>query len=737
MKWKLLLSICLILMLTLSVGLAIDRNTGLSLGNSDDGDSREEALAGNVASDEETETTTFTVAGTRYQSAEEEVETDDGNTLIVGVIEIEEEDETSFIGVPSTDYASCGSHSDCAATAACYKPDNMNNMCIPCYDSDNGFDAYTAGVSQGVNSYYDFAYYGTDYAADTCLENGQLQEWSCSSDGSNTYLALTYKDCPWGCADGACLTIEAIDGGVIGFTECDDLIDNDPEYVEAHSYAGVTEDENGNTIDGIDAYGVCVIDGERQRCTSLSTFDESSSTNIATLRSACGKACIMAGGDYIKYDPQCAYPSRDQEINVCSDGRDNDEDGLTDYPNDPGCQNYGDDAEQDEPLEYVEVPIGDGEETSAPIYENIVEDVFGSVLDTRTCDSHSDCGSTAACGNTGYCIECRESDGGSNVYTQGFYQGVFYFEGTTISGDQALGDVCGSNGLVEFYCQEFNTNTFLTSKVYECEGDCADGACELGLAMGDSVFDTGEEESQTFDSKRELGQFLGSAEEETVRVEIDPSKGLTLGDALDYADDSDNDMEIAGINYPGLAAAFENLGSEETTESYTCSDNYDCVEAGKGLVCEENICVNMCKWKLIECTNGEDDDGDGDIDYFGGCDTDNDGKSEAICGCFVHDVETDSMELVSASNGGICASVYTFGCVDLESGDFSNQQCQGDYYPADGTCTSPLYVYEGGLDNGGNALKTEIAGTKGTSGLGLQRAAGVSAAKWYNPMSWF
>ena len=47
-------------------------------------------------------------------------------------------------------------------------------------------------------------------------------------------------------------------------------------------------------------------------------------------------------------DPGCSTPNDGNEADpACSDGFDNDSDGLTDYPNDPGCSTPGDTSETD------------------------------------------------------------------------------------------------------------------------------------------------------------------------------------------------------------------------------------------------------------------------------------------------------------------------------------------------------------------------------------------------------
>src|SRR5688572_5953706 len=52
-------------------------------------------------------------------------------------------------------------------------------------------------------------------------------------------------------------------------------------------------------------------------------------------------------------DPSCAsgHDTEDQDpVTDCNDGEDDDGDGLTDYPDDPGCENPVDDDELDNPV---------------------------------------------------------------------------------------------------------------------------------------------------------------------------------------------------------------------------------------------------------------------------------------------------------------------------------------------------------------------------------------------------
>ena len=99
----------------------------------------------------------------------------------------------------------CTSNSDCNSDAAC---DTSSGSCITCEESDSGLDYLNSGTGSGL-------YYAGSYSfssEDSCNSRGNLEEYYCSSDGSNTILYSEELSCEdeygfgYVCFEGFCTT---------------------------------------------------------------------------------------------------------------------------------------------------------------------------------------------------------------------------------------------------------------------------------------------------------------------------------------------------------------------------------------------------------------------------------------------------------------------------------------------------------------------------------------------------
>jgi hypothetical protein len=135
-------------------------------------------------------------------------------------------------------------------------------------------------------------------------------------------------------------------------TQCQDMIDNDGDGAADYPYDPGCDSPLDNTekddepvaecSDGIDNDGDGLIDYEVV-CTPHADPNADH------------------GGCYIVGDPGCSSPYDDDESDVapeCSDGIDNDGDGLYDYPEDPGCDDPTDNDEYNS-SEHVSIDITD------------------------------------------------------------------------------------------------------------------------------------------------------------------------------------------------------------------------------------------------------------------------------------------------------------------------------------------------------------------------------------------
>ncbi len=92
------------------------------------------------------------------------------------------------------------------------------------------------------------------------------------------------------------------------------------------------------------------------------------------------------------------------------------------------------------------------------------------------------------------------------------------------------------------------------------------------------------------------------------------------------------------------------------------------------------------------CGDYMDNDGDGTIDYAGGCDVDDDLQIDYVCGCLK--VTTSGFDFVLNSNSEICESGYIHSCLKLETGVFVYSYCgpgkeiEGVWYEKDSACTT-------------------------------------------------
>ena len=201
---------------------------------------------------------------------------------------------------------------------------------------------------------------------------------------------------------------------------------------------------------------------------------------------------------------------------ACSDGIDNDGDGYTDFPSDPGCANKNDKSELNPNIECDDGSDNDGDGNtdmddagcSSPsdddetnCGDNVAEGgetCDGTDLGGETCSSQGHDGGDLACNaqcdgfDTSSCWDdsCSDTDGGFYAFTFGTTSGDY--EGSPYSNDDYCVD---SSNVMEYYCsgdysqstQSYCGTDYYSNTTY-CIGDdvywnftdffCSSGACD-------------------------------------------------------------------------------------------------------------------------------------------------------------------------------------------------------------------------------------------------------------------
>ena len=157
---------------------------------------------------------------------------------------------------------------------------------------------------------------------------------------------------------------------------------------------------------------------------------------------------------------------------ACRDGSDNDGDGYTDWPADPGCTNKNDQSELNPNIECDDGADNDGD-------SDVDSDDSG--CSGPTDDDETDCGDGVCEGgevcdvcvaDCGICDSCDETDSGWDIYVQGTAYG--YKDGSPYNNT----DYCVSGTvLMEYYC----LGDQCESGSYPCDLNstmtCVNGAC--------------------------------------------------------------------------------------------------------------------------------------------------------------------------------------------------------------------------------------------------------------------
>jgi hypothetical protein len=178
-----------------------------------------------------------------------------------------------------------------------------------------------------------------------------------------------------------------------------------------------------------------------------------------------------------------------------------------------------------------------------------------------------------------------------------------------------------------------------------------------------------------------------------------------------YDNDGDGFADTYGVcvKADGTALTGYCAGANNIEQFMICSDK--CTTEGGTYYYPDGGCKNDEGREKNRCGDGYDNDRDGYVDIWGGCDYDTstnpaDGKMDAVCGCDMDaDGYLDVEEIVAESD---CDSTYEYGCLliangpeyyngqllmgmsklDWISGSGTSGTCNGNFYLPDPECSS-------------------------------------------------
>jgi hypothetical protein len=337
-------------------------------------------------------------------------------------------------------------------------------------------------------------------------------------------------------------------------------------------------------------------------------------------------------------DPGCIGPNDDSEDSApspqCSDGRDNDGDGKVDYPNDPGCSDAHQDTETDD------CPDG----PNCPQCANGKDDDADGLTDYPNDPGCTSASSTSEIADSPYA--CSPNVMAQQLPVDGHKTGNLMLGGASYLSSAS----CGGSGTEDIYELRITSpkvvtattvsNVTVADTVLSIRGsDCSDPASEL--ACNDDADPT---------------NHPGPS---SIAVSLTtPGIYFLVVDAHDSGAGGAYDLQV-------------NFLSGEGEE---CNPNV--VTCGTGLVCRTPLggSMNLCEKPV--CSDGVDDDGDGKADYpeDPGCDSPADNDEADTCpgaGCpqCADGIDNDSDGMTDWPNDPNCvsASGTSESCVDTDT----------------------------------------------------------------------
>ena len=339
----------------------------------------------------------------------------------------------------------------------------------------------------------------------------------------------------------------------------------------------------------------------------------------------------------------------------CSDGKDNDGDGLIDYPNDPGCFSPNQDSEDDD------CPDG----PNCPECSNGKDDDGNGLTDY----TGGDPGCYAAGDFSEFTDDPTACGGGVQIQSlpfDGHVSGIF----NAGAPSQLMGK-CGGVGTEQVFELRMHEakvivastdtgNTTADTVLYMRSANCLDTNAEL--ACSDDVSTTDRQS--------------------TITVPVEPGVYYLVLDSHNTSESGSFDLQVnfyAGEGTscsgpqdcgPGLVCRVPHGGSNMVCSKHVCSDGVDDDGDGKADYPDDPGCTSptdddetddcpsgaMCP----ECGNGKDDDGDGLIDYP--ADTSCKSASGSSEACMTSEGVTEITQPVTMGDTSSASDDYTDSC---------------------------------------------------------------------------
>ena len=356
--------------------------------------------------------------------------------------------------------------------------------------------------------------------------------------------------------------------------------------------------------DGVDNDGDGLIDGNDPAC-AAGVGAESPDP----VTGQCDDGADNYGDGLIDFpdDPGCTSADDDDEYNpgvpACSDGIDNDADGLIDYPVDPGCFLASENDETDDCPNGANCPAcANGEDDDG---DGLIDFGIGAANDPgcdRAADDDEFNATAGACGSTPV----------TTLPADGIATGRFIADQGT---SRLVSPDCGGTGPEVVYGVDVTRRTALLVST-----DFAATTADTVVYVRSDCQDPGTEVACDDDA--------GSALASSLQVVVDPGVYYIVVDAHDHSVGGDFELHV----------------DERIPEGDAC-DSGD-PRCAPGLVCRlANGSATSETCEQPECNDGDDDDGDGAIDF-----PDDPGCADASD----NDESTDDCALCSTSGCSAC-----------------------------------------------------------------------------------
>jgi hypothetical protein len=636
----------------------------------------------------------------------------------------DDDSSTSTVG------SSCSTSDECSSSEKCSEGVcvSRESSCVDVidyldylfgYDYFSGYLVYIGDTDNGVDLFLND---GSDTVQITSDESTQVSPsiddtyvvWNTDEDGS-VYLYDYVSGVDYGViGDGYAPKVD--NGYVVWYDDENqvalyDIYDSDADGNSLVGYLSTTENSIDYYPSVYDNYVVWVSVGSDDSGVYLYTISDDSFTKISedTLThyfpDINGDYVVWTGSEYIlsEYDIYLYQISTGEVVKVSDNGNSFYANTFGDYVS---YLTYDDSSNFDVYLYQIStgqtIRITDSSENDAPPfmfdsgfvwavddgteYELSYYDI-SSDLCLGVCSTEDDCMNDEVCFEN-YCMyaECETDDYCSTYqYCDTADYGSSY---TCLYEEGYCGDDEGCDE--GEYCESTRCVTYT-------QVSCGGSDAFFSLSVGEFVMYEGE--VLTLDSITE-GVVTLTVNEVTQEVS---AESIAEFEEMDVAVWSVSESEaVLGV----LCCVDSN---EECDVGYLCED-YDCVEdvsygayCGDG-VCDstedEVICAEDCY--VYACSNFMDDDGDGTLDVFGGCETTGDGVVDWVCGCDIGDGEGgeangefDQGEFMAYDECD--TNQYIYGC-DTDLSDQSDIGFDSTVY-----CDSSLgYVYylpDEGCDN--------------------------------------